>query len=99
MDITVNEDGEFSYSHSVLRLREGDRVIFRSPDGPLSLHFGDRSPFGQVNVRTDRGQRMTAPMQVKTGAAGKKYTYMVSVYDERNDQVFFDSCPDIIVDC
>jgi hypothetical protein len=103
IEITVNEDGEFSYSHAVLTVKAGDaEVQWISRQGPFTLDFGGGSPFQRVIVRSKpagKDLHITDPLPVVQGATLRDYKYMVAVCVMSTGQVHLEGSPIIVIDC
>lgn len=103
IEITVNEDNEFSYSHAVLTVKSGETAVqWISRQGPFTLDFGAGSPFNRVIVRSKpagKDLHATGELEVVAGRPLRDYKYMVAVCVMSTGQVHLEGSPIIVIDC
>jgi hypothetical protein len=101
--IAINDDGGFAYSvstHRMTRKPEGVAKFRRvkwSAEGPFVIDFGDRSPFNLLTVKNQQGSYESEEFDVEPSAPLRRYRYAVAVF--KNNQVFLDACPEVVVEC
>lgn len=103
--IAINDDGEFAYSvstHRMTRKPEGAaapkfRRVKWSAEGPFVIDFGDSSPFSLLTLKNRPECFESDEVVVDTSAPLGRYRYAVAVY--KNNQVFLDACPEVVVEC
>jgi hypothetical protein len=106
IDITINDDGEFAYSVSTRLMarnpkRPGKfRTVKWSSKGPFVIDFGDRSPFQVLTLKgrkNRQGSYESGAVVVERSAPLGRYRYAVAVC--KDDEVFLDACPEVVVEC
>jgi hypothetical protein len=103
--IAINDDGEFSYSvstHRMTRKPEGVapakfRRVKWSAEGPFVIDFGNSSPFSLLTVKNQQGCFESDELVVAGSAPLGRYRYAVAVC--KNDRVYLDACPEVVVEC
>jgi len=103
--IAINDDGEFVYSvstHRMTRKPEGAaapkfRRLKWSAEGPFVVDFGDRSPFSRLTVKNRHDCLESDEVVVDASVPLGRYRYAVAVYKE--NRVFLDACPEVVVEC
>jgi len=94
--IFVDARGNFTYVPALLRARVGNRVRWKSHNGPFIVSFPSRTPFGTVSHF--QGTNVSTPeagVAIAAGATGV-YKYVVAVC--RPEGVFIDAgCPEIMI--
>jgi hypothetical protein len=104
--ISINDDGGFAYTvstHRMTRKPEGVaepkfRKIKWSAEGPFVIDFGDSSPFDRLSLKNEQqGPYESEEVVVDAAAALGRYRYAVAVC--KNNQVYIDACPEIVVEC
>jgi hypothetical protein len=103
--ITINDDGGFAYSvstHRMTRKPEGVaapkfRRVKWSAEGPFVIDFGDSSPFNLLTVKNREGYLESDEFDVEPSALLRRYRYAVAVF--KNNEVFLDACPEVVVEC
>ena len=99
ISIKVIDDGDFHYQPSVKHVRLGQTVTWTCNQGPFSISFKDRTPFGRTNLHATQPEGAEAwyvtSAPAKTDDFGH-FHYAVAVFV--HGKVFLDAgCPDIIV--
>jgi len=106
--ITVNNDGDFTYSPSTLHAKVVDTVSWTSGTlGPFAISFMDSTPFPVVSLsshKNGKGEHVIDPQQIQEDTVGHHH-YAVAVAHTTSGPdvamsttVFLDSgCPDIVV--
>jgi plastocyanin len=97
--IKVIDDGDFHYQPSVKNVKLGQSVTWTCAQGPFSISFKDRTPFGRTNLHatkpegSDSWYVTSAP--AKTSELGH-FHYAVAIFT--NDRVYLDAgCPEVIL--
>lgn len=103
--IAINDDGGFAYSvstHRMTRKPEGVaapkfRRVKWSAQGPFVIDFGNSSPFSQLTVKNREDCFESDEFVVEPSAPLRRYRYAVAVF--KNNEVFLDACPEVVVEC
>jgi len=106
--ITVDSDGDFTYSPSTLHAKLADTVSWTSGAlGPFAISFTDSTPFPIVTLSSYKnamGEHVIDPQQIQEDTIGHHH-YAVAVAQitegpnlPMSAKVYLDSgCPDIVV--
>jgi|HubBroStandDraft_1064217.scaffolds.fasta_scaffold37907_3 plastocyanin len=96
--VTVDNNGNFTYSPSTLHVQPGDTVEWQCPT-PFTIMFkDDGTPIGNMTLygQASGPGYATSPATVCAGASGH-FHYAVAVWSPANNKVQLDSgCPDLI---
>lgn len=95
IEIFVDGNGNFKYSHAALRAKRGDLIRWVSGDGNFGLTFPAHTPFNQVDFRGNKGFE-TAFATVRADAPLGAYHYAVSVAAD-NGVWINAGCPEVII--
>ena len=104
ISISVDANGNFTYSPSVLRvdLTGSDNVTWNCEQGPFSVVFTGQTPLDQLSAQgTEHGREWsTGKVDVDQEASPGHYHYAVAVFTNAHSpvRVHLDAaCPEIIV--
>jgi hypothetical protein len=96
--IEIDQNGNFTYTPSTLRVTAGDTIEWCSAN-PFLVSFRDETPLIQLDTpgtQAPDNQFSTGKMEVSAGVGPSRHHYAVGIY--ANGQVFMDAdCPVIIV--
>ena len=93
VSITVN-NGNFTYSPTLVRVHHGDTIAFSCPTGPFELVFRHQSPGDSLFVST-----ASPNLTIAQSAPYAIYHYAAAVYDPVTNKVFIDAgCGDVGVE-
>jgi hypothetical protein len=98
--IKVTDEGDFTYDPSVKNLKPRQTVTWTSTQGPFSISFKVRTPFGRLSFQSeradDRNEWFVSTRGVREDVEPGHFHYAVAVVVD--DKVFLDAdCPEIIV--
>lgn len=93
--VHVDENGVFSYDNIRLKVRRGDRIVWKSLDGDLGVRFTALSPVARSAFSIGQDDEEEAGGRVQDNALYGTYKYIVAV--ARDGKVFIDD-PEIEVE-
>jgi plastocyanin len=91
--LSVNKNGEFTYSPSFVRVKHSDTITFSNPDGhSFAVMFKDQSPGDRLSLSNN-----DPTMTIDDNASYAVYHYAAAIFDTIN--VHLDSgCGDVGVE-
>ena len=93
--LKINENGEFTYDPSFVRVKQDDTITFSNPQGhSFAVMFKDQSPGDKLSL-SDRDPTI----KISHDAPYAVYHYAAAVFDRIKGQVHLDSgCGDVGVE-